>query len=53
MVRRYRLKQRLSLEDQDFVFREILAYHPQAEVKIGCGVEAIEVGSPGLLHPGW
>ncbi|KAL2346435.1 hypothetical protein Fmac_000435 [Flemingia macrophylla] len=41
--RRYMDGARLSSEDEKVVVEKLLAYHPQCEDKIGCGLESIMV----------
>ncbi|TKY75010.1 DCL protein [Spatholobus suberectus] len=41
--RRYMDGERLSVEDEKAVVEKLLAYHPQSEDKIGCGLESIMV----------
>ncbi|KAK7410060.1 hypothetical protein VNO78_00545 [Psophocarpus tetragonolobus] len=41
--RRYIDGARLSMEDEKAVVEKLLAYHPQSEDKIGCGLESIMV----------
>ena len=33
----------LNKEDEEFIILKLLAYHPHAEDKIGCGLQAIMV----------
>lgn len=40
---RYRDGERLSTEDEKMVVDKLLAYHPHAEDKIGCGIDSIMV----------
>lgn len=42
---RYMDGARLSAEDEKVVVERLLAYHPQSEDKIGCGLESIMVSS--------
>ncbi|RVX00044.1 Protein DCL-like, chloroplastic [Vitis vinifera] len=44
---RYENGDRLSLEHEKFVLEKLLAYHPECEKKIGCGIDYITVG----YHP--
>lgn len=36
---------RLNMEDQKAVVEKLLAYHPQSEDKVGCGLESIMVSA--------
>ncbi|RDX58112.1 Protein DCL-like, chloroplastic, partial [Mucuna pruriens] len=47
--RRYMDGERLSVEDEKVVVERLLAYHPQSEDKIGCGLESIMTVELGLL----
>lgn len=44
---KYENGDRLSLEHEKFVLEKLLAYHPECEKKIGCGIDYITVG----YHP--
>ncbi|KAL8172038.1 hypothetical protein V2J09_023842 [Rumex salicifolius] len=41
--KRYRDGERLTAEDEKAVLQKILAYHPHADAKIGCGFDSIMV----------
>ncbi|CBI19514.3 unnamed protein product, partial [Vitis vinifera] len=40
---KYENGDRLSLEHEKFVLEKLLAYHPECEKKIGCGIDYITV----------
>ena len=40
---RYDNGDKLSLEHEKFVLEKLLAYHPESEKKIGCGIDYITV----------
>lgn len=42
---RYMDGARLNMEDQKAVVEKLLAYHPQSEDKVGCGLESIMVSA--------
>ena len=50
MCLRYMDGERLNAEDEKAVVEKLLAYHPHAEDKIGCGLDSIMVKMQ-LINP--
>lgn len=41
--------ERLTLKDEKIVVEKLLAYHPHADDKIGCGLDSIMVSCKSLM----